>query len=105
MKFEYDFGDSWEHEIWVKGIREYAPGDTPDVIAVKGKGACPPEDCGGIWGYEDLLRIHAKKRRSKEDKERLQWYHMHYREFDPEVCDIECAQDFVSGLWDELTEE
>ena len=103
MKFEYDFGDSWEHEIWVKGIREYAPGETPDVIAVKGKGACPPEDCGGIWGYEDLLRIHAKKRRSKEEKERLQWYHMHYSEFNPEECDIEVVQEFVSELWDELT--
>ena len=103
MKFEYDFGDSWEHEIWVKGIREYAPGETPDVIVVEGKGACPPEDCGGVWGYDDLLRIHAKKRRSKEDKERLQWYHMHYREFNPEECNIEFAQEFVSALWDELT--
>ena len=57
-----------------KEIREYAPSETSDVIELKGKGACPPEDCGGVWGCEDLLRIHAKKRRSKEDKERLQWY-------------------------------
>ena len=57
----------------------------------------------GVWGYEDLLRIHAKKRRSKEEKERLQWYNMHYREFNPEECNIECAQEFVSALWDELT--
>ena len=105
MKYEYDFGDSWEHEIWVKGIREYASGETPDVIVVKGKGACPPEDCGGVWGYEDLLRIHAKKRRSKEDKERLQWYHLHYSEFNPEEFNIEFAQEFVSDVWYELTEE
>lgn len=105
MKYEYDFGDSWEHEIWVKGIREYAPDETPDVTVVKGKGACPPEDCGGVWGYEDLLRIYAKKRRSKEDKERLQWYHMYDSYYNPEVCNIEAAQEFVSDVWYELTME
>ena len=88
-----------------KEIREYAPGETSDVIELKGKGACPPEDCGGVWGCEDLLRIHAKKRRSKEDKERLQWYHLHYSEFNPEEFNIEFAQEFVSDLWDELTME
>lgn len=105
MKYEYDFGDSWEHEIWVKGIREYAPDEIPDVIVVNGKGTCPPEDCGGVWGYEDLLRIHAKKCRTKEDKERLRWYHMYDSYFIPEECSIEAAQEAVSEVWYDLTEE
>jgi len=46
--FEYDFGDSWEHDLWYKGEREYNPGEKPSITFVKGQGACPPEDCGGI---------------------------------------------------------
>lgn len=102
MKYEYDFGDSWEHEFWLKGIREYSPEERPWPIILKCKGACPPEDCGGVWGYEELLRIHAKKRRTKEEKERLKWYHMYDSYFNPEERDPEIAQMFMDELWEEL---
>ncbi|MDA2930280.1 plasmid pRiA4b ORF-3 family protein [Acidobacteria bacterium AH-259-O06] len=53
-EYEYDFGDSWEHEIILEKI---LPRDTdseyPKCIA--GERACPPEDCGGIDGYQELL--------------------------------------------------
>ena len=52
--YEYDFGDSWEHQILVEKISEPDP-DTSYPICIKGKRACPPEDVGGIWGYEDFL--------------------------------------------------
>ncbi|MBI4333824.1 MAG: plasmid pRiA4b ORF-3 family protein [Chloroflexi bacterium] len=54
--YEYDFGDSWKHEILVE---EVLPAD-PRVsypVCTAGKRACPPEDCGGVWGYEDLLEV------------------------------------------------
>lgn len=103
VKFEYDFGDSWEHDVWLKGIRDYEQEETPQAILVKGSGACPPEDCGGIWGYQDLLSILAKKRKTKEEKERLDWYGID-RYYDPEEYEIEDEKDYISMAWDDLME-
>lgn len=52
--YEYDFGDGWEHEILVEKI---LPPDSSfkHPICLAGALACPPEDCGGIWGYYNLL--------------------------------------------------
>jgi hypothetical protein len=52
--YEYDFGDSWRHKIELEKI---LPFDAKAIlpICIKGKLACPPEDCGGIWGYTDLV--------------------------------------------------
>ena len=54
IKYEYDFGDGWEHKILLEKI---LPFDKTNQIpsCTKGKRACPPEDCGGIWGYQELL--------------------------------------------------
>jgi hypothetical protein len=56
--YEYDFGDGWQHEVLVEKILP------PDVsfkhpVCLAGANACPPEDCGGIGGYHDLLEILA----------------------------------------------
>ena len=50
--YVYDFGDSWVHDITVENIDQDDELDCP--ICLAGKGACPPEDCGGPWGYEEL---------------------------------------------------
>ena len=50
--YVYDFGDSWVHDITVENIDKEAELDHPVCIA--GKGSCPPEDCGGVWGYEEM---------------------------------------------------
>ncbi len=50
--YVYDFGDSWVHDITVENIDNDDELDYP--ICLAGKGACPPEDCGGPWGYEEL---------------------------------------------------
>lgn len=92
--FEYDFGDSWEHDLWYKGEREYEKEEKPTISYVKGQGACPPEDCGGIWGYEDLLEIKKKKKRTKEERENLEWYCMDGN-FDPEECDDEEIEEMM----------
>ena len=54
LEYEYDFGDSWVHAIVVEKI---APPDASVALPVclKGVRACPPEDCGGVWGYAELL--------------------------------------------------
>lgn len=71
MLYIYDFGDDWRHIISVqkKPIEEVL---YPKCI--KRENAAPMEDCGGIWGHENLLEISHKKRKSAEDKEMLEWY-------------------------------
>ncbi len=50
----YDFGDNWEHLIEVQKVMP-ASKDTTYPHLLKGKGACPLEDCGGIWGYYNMV--------------------------------------------------
>lgn len=52
--YEYDFGDGWLHSIEVKKVLSPEKGVHYPYL-VKGKGQCPPEDCGGIWGYYDMV--------------------------------------------------
>ena len=104
IKFEYDFGDSWTHDLWVKGARDYAPGEEPVIRLLKGQGACPPEDCGGVWGYEELLDLKKKKRKTDDDKERLEWYNI-TRDFNPDDCELEWLQDDIDSLWENIKEE
>ena len=81
--YEYDFGDNWEHKIELEKILPKEKNvDYPRCI--KGKRACPPEDCGGIWGYEDFLDIITDP--DHEDyQEMLEWVG---GEFDPEHFDL-----------------
>lgn len=99
LTFEYDFGDGWLHDVRLKGVRDYAEDEMPGLFALKGKGSCPPEDCGGVWGYEELLRIYEKKRKTADEKERLQWYGLD-RHFDPNTHYPEFAQEALDSLWD-----
>ena len=103
MKLEYDYGDSWEHDVWVKGIREYDEGEKPSITFVNGHGECPPEDCGGVWGYADLLKLTKKKKLTAEERENLEWYQMDEEsEFDPEYCDIEFFKEVAEDYNDAL---
>ena len=104
LRFEYDFGDSWTHELWVKGERDYAPGEEPVIKLLKGQGACPPEDCGGVWGYADQLELSKKARKTADEKERLEWYDIP-KDYDPDDCDLEWLQEDVEALWEQVKEE
>ena len=56
--YEYDFGDSWEHEVIVEATWRLPIG-LRLAVCLDGANACPPEDSGGPGGYEDLLRVLA----------------------------------------------
>lgn len=56
FRYEYDFGDWWEHDIVFERTVESKPG-VEYPVCVKGKLACPPEDCGGPGGYEHLIEV------------------------------------------------
>jgi hypothetical protein len=55
--YEYDLGDSWDHRITVEKILDPDPTAAGVAQCLDGERACPPEDCGGVWGYADLLEI------------------------------------------------
>ncbi len=71
LSYTYDFGDDWEHGIVLEETRAAVPGESyPCCVAARG--ACPPEDCGGAWGYSDLKEILANP--SHEDhQDMLDW--------------------------------
>lgn len=50
----YDFGDHWQHKITLEKVINKGQSALPPYC-ISGKNACPPEDCGGIWGYAELL--------------------------------------------------
>jgi hypothetical protein len=54
--YEYDFGDSWRHEVVVEEVWRLPVG-LKFAVCVDGQGACPPEDCGGTPGYAELLDV------------------------------------------------
>jgi hypothetical protein len=71
LRYTYDFGDDWEHEIVVEDLLDPDP-DTHYPILVAAKGACPPEDCGGPWGYADLKQVLADPNH-EQHQEMLDW--------------------------------
>lgn len=66
----YDFGDGWEHKILFEKMLPMSEEKYP--ICLAGERACPPEDCGGIWGYEELIEI-MKNPKHKEYKSMKEW--------------------------------
>jgi len=81
--YEYDFGDSWRHLVLVEKILPLTVGEYyPQCI--KGKRACPPEDVGGVRGYEDFLEALQDKNHEEHDSY-LEWVG---GEFDAETIDL-----------------
>jgi len=89
FRYEYDFGDGWEHDIIVEKILD-EPVKQPVLLA--GRRACPPEDCGGIWGYARLLEVLADPQH-EEYEEMSTWVE---DGFDPDALDV----DGINGLLD-----
>jgi hypothetical protein len=84
MTYEYDFGDGWVHKITLEKILPFDPNVTLPVC-VKAKGACPPEDVGGLWGYYRFLEA-LKDPNHEEHEEFREWID---GDFDPDAYDIE----------------
>ena len=75
--YDYDFGDDWQHEVVVEKILPPEP-TFRHPICLAGANACPPEDCGGVYGYHNLVKILA----------------------DPKHPDHDDMMDWIGGEWD-----
>jgi hypothetical protein len=91
--YTYDFGDSWDHEILVEKILPPDP-QTHYPICLGGKRACPPEDCGGVWGYAEFLEAIQSPDHPEHD-ELLEWVG---GEFDPEDFDLDAINDQLKQM-------
>jgi Plasmid pRiA4b ORF-3-like protein len=88
VKYTYDMGDTWEHLIQIEKVVEAEKG-VRYPRCIDGKRACPPEDCGGPWGYGDFLDAIQNPRHERHE-ELLEWVG---GEFDPEAFDIDAVNE------------
>ena len=91
--YEYDFGDGWEHRIEVIKAEPPKP-DGKYPICLAGKRACPPEDCGGVWGYYDMLEA-AKDPTHELHESYSEWLS---QDFDPEAFDYDAVNELLARL-------
>ena len=93
--YEYDFGDSWDHTIELEAVAPYVE-NAPRARCVGGARACPPEDCGGVGGYAELVEAVSDPWR----EEALDWLP---HGFDPEKFSVletdELLQQLLSSSW------
>jgi hypothetical protein len=101
LGYTYDFGDDWEHDIVLEETRNAVPEETyPSCVA--GKGACPPEDCGGAWGYAGLKEILADPL-NEDHEDMLEWLGLDAgKDFDPKkfsVTDVNARLSPLAKAW------
>ncbi|MGA2705616.1 MAG: plasmid pRiA4b ORF-3 family protein [Isosphaeraceae bacterium] len=82
--YEYDFGDSWQHEITLEKTLEAEP-KVKYPRCLEGARACPPEDCGGAWGYADFLEAIADPKHP-DHRDMKEWIG---GKFDPEKFSVD----------------
>ncbi len=85
INYFYDFGDNWKHTIIVEKILEKEEGKKYPVC-IKGERACPPEDCSGAYGYEEMLEIMKDKNHPEYEEKIVEWLG---EDFDPEEFNLD----------------
>jgi hypothetical protein len=94
FRYTYDFGDDWEHDILIEKAPPPA-GVTAFPACVAGMRACPPEDCGGPWGYADLLETLANPQHPDHEEQR-EWIG---EDFDPETFSVAVADTALAEVF------
>jgi hypothetical protein len=96
FEYRYDFGDNWRHEVLFEQVVRAEPGGRYPRC-VEGARACPPEDVGGAWSYQEFVEAMANPRHKR---------HREYRtwiggQFDPEAFDpVQATKRMWRGLPD-----
>ena len=86
FEYVYDFGDDWRHKVELEAVLP-TEREMSYPRCLKGKRACPPEDCGGPWGYQELLQVLSDPKQEGY-LEMKEWVEsMKEGTFDPEAFD------------------
>ncbi len=97
FRYTYDFGDDWVHDIVVEKVLDPDP-STAYPRCTGGKRAAPPDDCGGIWGYEELVEVLADPAHPEHEK-RLEWLGLTAASrFAPDAFDMEAVNRRLGAL-------
>ncbi len=91
FQYEYDFGDSWEHEVLFEGCPKPEKGQKYPVC-LEGERACPPEDVGGVGGYAEFLETI----KDRDHEERVETLESAEGWFDPDEFDATTA---TKSMW------
>jgi hypothetical protein len=91
LRYIYDFGDNWEHLVQVEKVLNADP-TVKYPWCVDGQRARPPEDCGGPWGYGDLLEAIKTPGKNPELLDRVGG------EFDPEEFDLAAVNEELAAV-------
>lgn len=92
FQYEYDFGDGWTHDVLVEKTLPAESG-VAYPRCIDGKRACPPEDCGGVWGYADFLDALADPKHEQHE-DMKEWIG---GDFDPEAFDLATTNALLRG--------
>lgn len=100
LHYDYDMACGWRHVISVEGVRARAEGE-PRAALLAGERACPPEDCGGVWTYNDIVAVltgepvEGLQPHPDDVLDQIDWLP---EEFDPEVFDLPAARERVVAV-------
>lgn len=94
LVYEYDFGDSWEHEVLLERVVDHPAGARYPWV-LEGARACPPEDVGGVEGYARFLQA-MRDPRHREHEEMQEW---HGGALDPAAFDAQAVNRAFHGGW------
>lgn len=99
FRYDYDFGDGWEHTIQVEKVLP-AEVQPPVPVCLAGARRCPPEDCGGPYGYQELLEA-LRDPSNPQHTEMREWVTDLYgseARFNPEAFSIETVNESLQQL-------
>jgi hypothetical protein len=95
IQYEYDFGDGWKHDVKVIKVHE----GSSDILRPEllgGRGACPPEDCGGAYGYIELIKALNDPRHPEHEPMAK---YMGVSHLDPREFDLQKARSRFRSTW------
>jgi site-specific recombinase XerD len=90
--YEYDFGDRWEH---VLTLEKFLVRAVDEPLCIAGNRACPPEDSGGPWIYDEFLR----SRKSRKGRVSREWQHRIGNYWDADAFDLQATNDALKDDW------
>ncbi|MBU0728246.1 MAG: plasmid pRiA4b ORF-3 family protein [Proteobacteria bacterium] len=93
--YEYDFGDGWQHEIEIEKVITSAEKPSQYPVLLAGARACPPEDVGGVPGYENFLEA-MNDPQSEDHAEMMRWYGSDT--FDPDFFEMDAINKILKKI-------